>query len=122
MDVKRAVVFDLNSFKSGRGWSPYYPFTLSIKSKGHLYDFVRGELYLLVILDRDQFSREAALLGIHINFEDDSRLLSTEDGGLGEGMIGISNQFLRRLGFEFLSPRWILESVAQAMTRANALN
>jgi hypothetical protein len=123
MDVRRPIVFDLNSYKSGRGWAPYYPFTLSIVSNRHLYDFIRGELYLLVILDRDYFSSEAASLDILVNFEDDTGLLSREEGP-GEGKVGISNQFLVRIGLEFLSPRWILEhaghSLARARTRVEA--
>jgi hypothetical protein len=111
IDVKRPIVFDLNSYKSGRGWSPYYPFTLSIVSSRHLYDFIQGELYLLVILDHVYFSREAALLDILVNFEDDSGLLWRKEGS-GEGKVGISNQFLLRIGLEFLSPRWILEHAA----------
>jgi hypothetical protein len=117
MNVKRPIVFDLNSYKSGRGWSPYYPFTLSIVSSHHLYDFIRGELYLLVILDHDYFSREAALLDVLVNFENDSGLLSREEGP-GEGKVGISNQFLLRIGLEFLSPRWILEHAAHSLARA----
>jgi hypothetical protein len=50
MDVKRPLVFGLNKYKSQLAWSPYYPFTLSIKSNRHLYDFIRGTLFLLVIL------------------------------------------------------------------------
>jgi len=117
MNVKRPIVFDLNSYKSGRGWSPYYPFTLSIVSSRHLYDFIEGELYLLVILDHDYFSREAALLDVVVNFENDSGLFSRDEGP-GEGKVGVSNQFLLRIGLEFLSPRWVLEHASHSFARA----
>jgi hypothetical protein len=117
MNVKRPIVFGLNSYKSERGWSPYYPFTLSIVSSRHLYDFIQGELSLLVILDSDYFSRHAALLDVVVNFENDFGLFSRDEGP-GEGKIGVSNQFLLRIGLEFLSPRWILEHASHSLARA----
>jgi hypothetical protein len=119
MDVKRPLVFGVNEYKSQRAWSPYYPFTLSIKSSRHLYDFIRGALFLIVILDTEHFSREAALQNILVAFEDDAGLYPPKRV-LDEGKmaISISSQFLLRIGLEFLSPLWILEHGAQVFASA----
>jgi hypothetical protein len=117
INIKRPIVFDLNSYKSRRVWSPYYPFTLSIASSRHLYDFTQGKLYLLVILDKDYYSDAASALNVLINFENDSDLLSRK-GMPAEGKVRISNQLLLRIGLEFLSPRWLLENATHSLARA----
>lgn len=45
-----SMAFMLNEIKTKSMWMPYYPFTLSIEPK-HQYHFIRGDLYLVVVID-----------------------------------------------------------------------
>ena len=116
--IGKPWVFFLNEFKSNRAWAPYYPFTLSIESESALYDFIQGELNLLVLLDCDVLSELAAKQGyaVDLNLDDqDYPIRVTKDGV--EGHARISSHILRRSAFEFLSPAWVIRSSLEGFER-----
>ena len=109
--IGKPWIFFLNEFKSNRAWAPYYPFTLSIKSESALYDFIQGELYLLVLLDCDVLSELAAKRGyaVDLNLDDQEYPIRVTKDGV-EGYARISSHILQRSALEFLSPAWIIRA------------
>ena len=75
MKVEKPILFSLNPFKSNRAWSPYRPFTLSIDKRNHLYDFIRGELSLFVVLDLAELYRQSLAQGLEVTFREDEQAL-----------------------------------------------
>lgn len=118
MKIVKPWVFSLNEFKSNRAWAPYYPFTLSIQSERALYDFIQGELYLLVLLDCDVLSELAAKHGyaVNLNLDDNEYPLRLTRDGV-EGYAQISSHILNRSALEFLSPAWIIRSSVEVFER-----
>ena len=105
----RPVVFLLNEFKAQRNWSPYSPFTLSIRDREALFRFIWGDIYLTVIYDLDALRRLAESEGDKIDFEppgSDYAFELTRAGG--EGQIKLASQLFSRLAFDFTSPAWLL--------------
>ena len=51
VNLTEPLWFSLNEAKRDRAWSPYYPFTLLIRSERALYDFMLGRLFVMVLLD-----------------------------------------------------------------------
>jgi hypothetical protein len=106
-----------NRTKSNRAWSPYTPFTITIADGGHLYDFIRGELYLMVVVDVDTLCKAMERPGFEISWvEGDDYPLKFKDVAT-DGVGGISQHFLNRIGFEFVSPRWIADWHQHALDR-----
>jgi hypothetical protein len=116
MTVEAPLVFLLNMHKSTRTWSPYRPFTLSIKKKDHLYDFIRGGLILVVIVDVAVLCRKLAARNLDAMFDDQHLSLSFSDSKTGESG-GISGHLLHRIGLEFVSPSWVVDSLTNSLER-----
>jgi hypothetical protein len=113
MTLEIPLVFPLNDYKSSRSWSPYYPFTLSIDQKHHLYNFIQGELFLVVFLDVAVLCRHIATRGFEANFKKgDDYPLQFRDP-MADGNSGISHHFLLRVGLEFLSPKRVVDQALQ---------
>jgi hypothetical protein len=93
--------------KSTRSWSPYRPFTLSIIKQDHLYDFIRGGLVLVVIVDVGVLCRKLAAKDLDATFDHQSFSLNFSDSKTGESG-AISGHLLHRIGLEFVSPTWIV--------------
>ncbi|WP_404292147.1 hypothetical protein ACD578_07915 [Microvirga sp. RSM25] len=118
IDVRRPWVLYLNQFKANRNWMPYYPFSLTIRTERHLYDFFRGELHLLTVIDVEALRDLAAEKGFIANFDPsdlDTPFKLTKPGITGRA--GISAHLLKRIGLEFTSPRWIVDGVIEGFRR-----
>lgn len=105
----RPVVFFLNDLKAQRLWSPYNPFTLSIRDREALFRFIWGEIYIFVIYDLDAVRRLAESEGFNIIVPSpgsDYAFELTRNGG--KGRIGLATQLFSRLAFDFTSPAWLL--------------
>ncbi|MBO6835351.1 MAG: hypothetical protein JJ878_03980 [Alphaproteobacteria bacterium] len=117
IDAQKPTVFSLNEFKSSRAWAPYYPFTLSIHEHQHLYDFIKGNLFLIVCLDREVVCQAISDMGLDPTFDDDPyyplRYVEPSSGFEGH----ISRHILQRVALEFLSPKWLLEYQHHALKR-----
>ena len=101
----RLIYTSLNDAKTEGAWMPYYPFTLSIRDPEALYEFISGEITLIVLLDANIFVRRFAEHGLHAEFLDHdgyalmvSHLGSTSEG---ESRSALSKHMFGRLFHEF---------------------
>jgi hypothetical protein len=114
LGLKNAIwPFFLNEYKAQRTWAPYFPFVLSISDADHLWDFIRGSLFIFVFAEPDAMCKIARDDGHQAAFDVDN-----EDFPLGiemssGGQIRISSHMLNRIGLDFLSPRWIVRSALE---------
>jgi hypothetical protein len=118
LELKQPWVFQLNEFKARRAWAPYYPFTLSIEDRNHLWAFVRGDLYLLVVVEQNALCQIARDQGyeakIEMNREGyklDIRVPGTEQ------FVRVSSHMLTRIGLEFMSPEWVIAASIELLSR-----
>ena len=109
--VRRPWIFYLNVLKSNQNWAPYIPFTLSIKSENALYDFIRGALHIIVVLDFEIISERFAASGyrVELRLHDQDHPVRIARDGL-EAYADVSSHILTRSALEFLSPAWIIAS------------
>jgi hypothetical protein len=111
LGLKNAVwPFFLNERKADRTWAPYFPFILSIEDADHLWNFIRGSLFIFVFVQLDALCEIALDEGCKANVDADNReyplRIETPDGDT----INISSHMLTRIGLEFISPQWIVRS------------
>jgi hypothetical protein len=119
LNFKAQLGFLLNQAKSGRTWAPYLPFVLTIESKDDLWDFIRGNLFIVVVVEVDTLCQIALREGAsEAKFDPYDKLypLRVEFPG-DEGMSGISNHLLARIGMEFVSAEWIVLSSIEGLKR-----
>ena len=114
INPKRSWPFFLNEFKSARAWSPYTPFVLSIKDSRHLYDFIRGHLFIFVMMETDELCAIASDMGYDaiFDFDDLDYPLKIQIPEM-DGPARIAAQFLARIGMEFVSPEWLIKVSVQ---------
>jgi hypothetical protein len=105
---REIAFFSLNGAKMKAEWMPYLPFTLSIREANHLYDFIEGRLVLLVLADMDRLRELMTRSGwaVALSWESDFAVLMTRQDG---ARMALSRQFVGRIGFEFLSLRWVAD-------------
>lgn len=117
MSFTEPYVFFLNAFKSNQVWTPYYPFTLSIEKQQYLYDFIRGELVLMVVLDVGVVRQFANKQGYEVRFDAEKEYIIEYKYPANEGIGGVSASMINRIGLEFISPKWLLGCLASSMER-----
>jgi hypothetical protein len=117
--LRRPWVFRLNEFKSERAWAPFTPFTLTIADKDQLWAFVRGDVYVLVVLDADVLVQSAVDKGYEaqLDHQREDYPLQIKVPGADEP-IGVSQQVLQRIGMECVSPQWAVLSSIEMIERA----
>ncbi len=108
-NLAKPWAFSLNEAKWSQGWSPYYPFTLLIRSERALYDFILGRLFVMAPLDVAVMKDLVRAMGYTPEFdvESDYPLRASRNGG--EEQVGVSVHLLRRAALEALSLRWVVE-------------
>lgn len=118
LDVKAPWAFFLNQPKADRVWAPYMPFTLSIERKDDLWAFIRGKLFILVLVELETLCQIAKDKGYRAEFDQNNELypLRVEVPG-AEGMAGVSAHMLARIGMEFVSPEWVVLSSVEGLER-----
>jgi hypothetical protein len=89
---------------------PYFPFVLSISDCDHLWEFVRGNLFIIVFVEMDALCKIAHDEGYKANFDSDNEEYPLRFEMPNGSTIGVSSHILMRMGMEFLSPRWIVRS------------
>lgn len=109
-------VFQLNELKIQETWSPYYPFTLSLIKHDHLWGFVRGDIYLLVLVDLQLVQRVAEDQGVECSVEPEGGqpVLKIALPGL-DAPATISAGALARIGTEFLSLEWVVKAAVETI-------
>ena len=106
----RQIMFTPNEDKRSGAWTIYEPFTRSIRGRQHLLDFVVGRLVLVVMFDVDALCEAMRKPGWDISIHDDVPAIIQFRHQKTGARIGLSRQFLGRIGFEFVSPSWIAEA------------
>jgi hypothetical protein len=111
--------FFLNTFKSNRAWAPYLPFVLTIEDRAHLWDFIRGNISIIVLVEMARLCQIALDKGYRATFDQDDEIypLYVEVPGC-ESMGRISAHLLARIGMEFVSPEWIVLSSIEGLKQA----
>jgi hypothetical protein len=101
----RAIVTMLNEAKTEGQWMPYFPFVLSIRRKKDLYDFMNGDVTLMILLETDALVAAFAEKGLVAAFVDHPMVmlvvtrLGAQPGR--EPLAGISTSYFARLFYEF---------------------
>jgi hypothetical protein len=67
--LRNPWVFPINEAKLSEAWAPYVPFTLSITNQDHLWGFIQGEFYVLVILEQGVLCEIAQENGYEAKFD-----------------------------------------------------
>jgi hypothetical protein len=117
LGMKRPAVFMLNRAKNDLNWAPYLPFTSSIRNPLDLYDFLVGNLTLIVVVDLAVLCDRLATPGWKASLVDDEFSSILMEHAASGAKLAISTQFVGRLGFEFMSMDWFVEHEAEALAR-----
>ena len=114
LKLRKSWSVSLNEFKIERNWAPYYPFILSIADKDHLWAFIRGDVYILVVIEQDRLCQIAREKGYEATLDIDGEPsgLAVKNPVDGRG-VGVSSHFLARIAFEFLSPEWVVTTAIE---------
>ncbi len=111
--IKEPIMYMLNQAKTEMRWDNYYPFTLSIKGGESLYSFLSGKVYLIVIIDGSILKDMSKNIGYDLDIvmsEDAGFVFTKEIEGHDEPFISIASEhYVGRLGFEFISLKWLFE-------------
>jgi hypothetical protein len=107
--------------KNQRAWTPYLPFTLSIKEHDQLWGFIRGDIFIMVVLDFEQLRAIAIEAGMpsQLDLSNEDYPLQIEIPGM-ERPAQVSSHFLTRIGLEFVSPRWLVQTSIDSMKKVVA--
>lgn len=115
------LVFMLNTDKREKTWAPYLPFVNSLRDAADLYDFVVGNLSLIVIVDAATMCDRLAMPGWQVSLleapsptDTPDYVILLEEASSG-GKVSISAQFVGRLGYEFMSLDWFVEHEKEAV-------
>ncbi|QSL85457.1 hypothetical protein [Pseudomonas atacamensis] len=105
-----AHVFNLNEYKTAMSWHPYTPFHLSL-SPEHLFNFISGNLTIVVLLDLQIIKRRFKRCGMHIVFLQDENWYAqiSSTGNILDGGFRVSVQSFLRIVFEFQSLTWAIK-------------
>ncbi len=121
LSFKSPWFFSLNMMKNQQAWSPYLPFTLSIRERDQLWGFIRGDIFILVALDFEQLRTIAIEAGTPawLDLNNENYPLHIEIPGM-EKPAQVSSHLLTRIGLEFVSPRWLVQNSIDSMKKVVA--
>jgi len=111
LGLKDAVwIFFLNEHKADRTWAPYFPFILSIYDSAHLWNFIRGNLFIFVFVEMSALCKIALDEGCKATVDLDNEKYALWIETPDRGTVAISSHMLTRIGMEFVSPAWVVRS------------
>lgn len=106
VNFSKPVLVMLNQDKTDQNWAPYLPFVLSIRNIKHLYQFVVGNLNLMVVFDAAAVCDAINPPGWTVSFVEDERFALVFEHAETGCVAATSRQFVMRLAFEFMSLEW----------------
>lgn len=113
----RPLVTLINEYKQSN--TAYYPFTLSITSPEHLFQFYAGEFVVMVVIDSEVIT--SAFRNNDLTFElmpeGPWALTIRSSKGGDEPIFRVSSHFWGRLPLEFLSLEWFLAEIITSAQR-----
>lgn len=103
-------MLNLNEYKRAMSWHPYTPFHLSLNPE-HIYNFINGNLSIVVLLDLQVIKRRFKKNGLHIIFLQDEHWYAqiSATGNILDGGFRVSTQSFLRIAFEFQSLAWAIK-------------
>lgn len=110
VDIEQPWMFSLNGVKNDRDWAPYYPFTLTIREFDHLWAFVRGDIFLMILVGPRQLEAIGARNGNTSKFDPDDDFYPLSVNFAEGGAMRIASQALARIGMECVSPDWMISN------------
>jgi hypothetical protein len=121
LSFKSPWLFSLNMMKNQQAWSPYLPFTLSIEDHDQLWGFIRGDIFIVVLLDFEQLRTIAIESGTPawLDLSNENYPLKIEIPGM-EKPAQVSSHLLTRIGLEFVSPSWLVQASIESMKKVVA--
>lgn len=108
--AKYIHMLNLNDYKRVMNWHPYTPFHLSLNPE-HIYNFINGNLSIVVLLDLQVIKRRFKRNGLHIIFLQDEHWYAqiSATGNILDGGFRVSPQSFLRVAFEFQSLTWAIK-------------
>ena len=110
------IVFLLNETKNAQAWGSDYPFVLSIDQPEELYTFLRGDVYILVVIELGVCEALANEKGWQLKYREsgDYAFEFTETSEESEEeeqpfRFNLSRHFVGRIGHELLSLQWVMD-------------
>ena len=104
-----STVHMLNMDKNDLAWAPYAPIILSIRDENHLWDFLEGSLFLIVLIDLDPLIESWKSSDWDI-IESQDQDYAIDCMHIPSRMVSkVARQFIARAAYEFLSLEWIAE-------------
>lgn len=110
VDLEQPWIFSLNCAKNNQDWPPYYPFTLTIREFEHLWAFVRGDIFLMTLVEPRQLEAIGARNGNASKFDPDDEFYPFSVNFSEGGAMRIASQALARIGMECVSPDWMISN------------
>ncbi|MBZ9703257.1 MULTISPECIES: hypothetical protein [unclassified Mesorhizobium] len=106
--LEAPLMYMMNAERRDRTWAPYYPFTLTINDRDHLWAFLRGDVYIIVLVGTKYLESIAKDLGFEAVFDINggSYPLTVTFGP--EEKMQFSEYLLARIGFDCVSPSWLI--------------
>lgn len=117
---ERWVFWTLNGDKNDFAWAPYMPFILTIREPQHLFDFIEGNIFIVVAANMDELCRQMAMPGWQVEFDpaSDYALHCVHEAG---GVVGIAQQLVARVAYDFVSLSWIADSQREGLESSRAM-
>jgi len=122
LSFKKPWFFFLNTMKNEQAWSPYVPFITSIKDRDHLWAFIRGDIFIVVSVDFEELIDIVRKAGgsAELDLENGEYPLRIEVSGMEGGGLMPSSHLLTRIGLEFVSPSWLIETSIRGIRKRAA--
>jgi hypothetical protein len=107
-NMEQSSLFFLNDEKTEKRWVPYLPFVNSIRDTNALFDFVAGNMILLVLVDAAYLCKQLTMPGWKVSMIKHPTMIIRFEHENGD-TFAASQQFYGRLGFEFMSLKSFVE-------------
>jgi hypothetical protein len=109
--MEQPNIYMLNVAKNEKAWGCYYPFTLSLKTPNHLYAFLHGDVFVIVVFDLARIQSRAVDLGLTFSVLNEPISIYQLEQPVTSSIGQISSHFATRMAFELLSWEWVLGMV-----------
>jgi len=123
--LSQPVPFFLNEYKNNEWWMSYYPFALSIRNPEHLFLFLNGDIFILVIVDLGEMAKLAEKRQLKLTPLDDPDMAFQIEGERdyleGPFVLKMSRHFFTRIALECLSLDWVLDTAENNISQLQAL-
>jgi hypothetical protein len=123
--LSQPVPFFLNEYKNNEWWMSYYPFTLSIRKPEHLFLFLNGDIFILVIVDLGEMSKLADKRQLRFTPLNDPDMAFQIEGKRdyleSPFVLKISQHLFTRIALECLSLEWVLDMAGDNISQYQVL-